>query len=326
MSLAELRRRAEASDQKAWRVHQARLFDPKTTLLLWFCLSLALSLVIIHIADALDFWQSLVASVVVLVGVQMLTSGAGWPPTGLSLAAQAGPAIAWLFQRFGVAEITINSGAARLLETGASPIHSKADHLEKLQKQLAEHQDQASQAELKLAIRALTFADQTVKDVMTTRRTMPTIRETVKLTPVVLDELRQSDQDYLPVTDGLRRRFVGILYLVDLVDRPLVDQTVVSQRMRREVYYVKGQASLMAVLRAFLKTKQYLFLVVNQAGKVIGSISIEEAIRQVITLTGDPIRSRLELVQAAALESPEADKPKPKPKPKSKPKPTTKAK
>lgn len=313
MSLAELRRRAEAGDQKAWRVHQARLFDPKTTLLLWFCLALTLSLVIIHIADALEFWQSLAASVVVLVGVQMLTSGAGWPPTGLSLAAQTGPAIAWLFQRFGVTEMTTNSGAARLLETGTSPIHSKADHLEKLQKQLAQHQDQASQAELKLAIRALTFADQTVKDVMTARRTMPTIRETVKLTPVVLDELRQSGQDYLPVTDGLRRRFVGVLYLVDLVDRPLADQTVVSQRMRREVYYVKGQASLMAVLRAFLKTKQYLFLVVNQSGKVIGSISIEEAIRQVINLTGDPIRSRLELVRAAA--EPPAAKPKPKTKP-----------
>ena len=122
---------------------------------------------------------------------------------------------------------------------------------------------------MKLAIRALTFADQTVKDVMTTRRTMPTIRETVKLTPVVLDELRQSDQDYLPVTDGLRRRFVGILYLVDLVDRPLADQTVVSQRMRREVYYVKGQASLMAVLRAFLKTKQYLFWSLIRLAKLL---------------------------------------------------------
>lgn len=293
MSLAELRRRAEAGDRKAWRVHQARLFDPKTTLLLWFALALSLSLVVIYIADALEFWQSLAASVAVLFGVQMLAASAGWPPTNLTLAAQVGPAIAWLFRQFGVAQMTTNSGAVKLLEVGTSPIHSRADHLEKLHQQLAERQDRASQAELRLAIRALTFADQSVRDVMTARRTMPTIRENIKLTPVVLDELRQSGRDYLPVTDSLRRQFVGVLYLVDLVDLdPAKQELVVNQYMRREVYYVKGQASLMAVLRAFLKTKQYLFLVVNQSGRVIGSISIEEAIRQVITLTGDPGQPR----------------------------------
>ena len=324
MSLPELQRRAEAGDQKAWRVHQVRLFDPKTTLLLWFCLALSLSLVVIHIADALDFWQSLVASVVVLFGVQMLTSGSGWPPTNLTLAAQVGPAIAWLFRQFGVTELAAASGAARLLEVSVSPIHSKADHLEKLQQQLAERQDQASQAELRLAIRALTFADQTVGNVMTARRTMPTIRESIKLTPIVLDELRQSGRDYLPVTDSLRRQFVGVLYLVDLVDLGSNRQeSTVKQRMRQDVYYVKGQASLMAVLRAFLKTKQYLFLVVNPAGRVIGSISIEEAIRQVITLTGEP-GSVARPPRPASKTPPKKTTSGPKPKPKPKPKPDTK--
>ena len=317
MSLAELQRRAESGDQKAWRVHQARLFDPKTILLLWFLLALSLSLVIIHLADALEFWRSLVASATVLVGVQMLTAGSNWPPTGLSLASQVGPAIAWVFRQVGAKQMTTNSGAARLIETAVNPIHSKADHLEKLQQQLAERQDQASQAELKLAIRALTFADQTVSDVMTARRTMPTIRENVKLTPVVLGELRQSGQDYLPVTDSLRRQFVGVLYLVDIADQPLDDQVVVKQRMRHEVYYVKGHASLMAVLRAFLKTKQYLFLVVNPAGKVIGSISIEEAIRQVISLTGNPGQSTPELRTVPKDTPAPAKKTATRPKPKS---------
>jgi CBS domain containing-hemolysin-like protein len=56
--------------------------------------------------------------------------------------------------------------------------------------------------------------------------------------------------------------------------------------MRQEVFYINEQLSLDHALNAFLKTKHHLFIVVNEFEDVVGVLSIEDVLEQII---GQPI-------------------------------------
>ncbi len=56
--------------------------------------------------------------------------------------------------------------------------------------------------------------------------------------------------------------------------------------MSRKLTYVHEDFTLMRVLQAFLKTKRHLFLVVNSFEELVGIITIEDVLEQMI---GRPI-------------------------------------
>ena len=293
MSLAELRRRAKSGNQRAWAVYQSRRFGLRNSICLWTALAAALALLITHINNLLGFWAplGLALATIVLIGTQMLAAGLRWPPASLRLASQVGPALGWLFGRLSWRPQSGPNppGVSWLESDDGGLIHSRADHLEKLQQQLHRRRDRSSRAEIELAIRALQFADKTVAETMVSRRTMAVIKENLELTPAVLEELYQTKEKYVAVIDRSRRDFIGVLVVADLGPNLQKDRRQsAGQLMNRSVYYVKAQAPLEVVFRAFLKTSQHFFLVVNHSGKVVGKIDIEAAIKEVIALTRSP--------------------------------------
>jgi Mg2+/Co2+ transporter CorB len=52
--------------------------------------------------------------------------------------------------------------------------------------------------------------------------------------------------------------------------------------MRVDVYYINEQATLDHALNAFLKTKHHLFIVVNEFEDVVGVLSVEDVLEQII--------------------------------------------
>ena len=52
--------------------------------------------------------------------------------------------------------------------------------------------------------------------------------------------------------------------------------------MRHDVYYINEQQTLDHALQAFIKTKHHLFIVVNEFEDVVGVLSAEDVIEQII--------------------------------------------
>jgi len=141
-----------------------------------------------------------------------------------------------------------------------------------------------SSDELRILKHTLIFSDKQVHDVMTPRSVMTTIKEDELLSPVVIDELYRSGHSRFPVMSNDDKTAIGMLYLHDLVD--LTAEGKVEKHMKRKVYFVHEDRELDHVLQAFLKTKHQLFLVVNNFSEVVGLITIEDIVEQIL---GKPI-------------------------------------
>jgi len=102
--------------------------------------------------------------------------------------------------------------------------------------------------------------------------------------PILLDELSKSGHSRFPVYDEKRDNIVGILYLHDLVASKETGR--VDEVMSKKLTYVHEDFTLYQTLQAFLKTKRHLFLVVNSYEELVGIITIEDVIEQMI---GRPI-------------------------------------
>lgn len=138
--------------------------------------------------------------------------------------------------------------------------------------------------ELRIIKHSLGFGEKKVHDIMTPRSVLSTVKEDDVLSPLLLDELHKTGHSRFPVLTGEEERAVGLLYVKDLLD--VKASTRVSEIMHSPVHYVNEERELDHVLQAFIKTKQHLFLVVNEFAEITGLITIEDVVEQVL---GKPI-------------------------------------
>lgn len=141
-----------------------------------------------------------------------------------------------------------------------------------------------SSDEVRIVKHALTFGEKKVRDIMTPRSVIQSVRDDDVLSPVLLDELHKSGHSRFPVLSADGEGAVGILYLKDLFD--VKSHTRVAELMRGPMHYVNEDRELDHVLQAFLRTKQHLFLVVNPFAEITGLVTIEDVVEQVL---GKPI-------------------------------------
>ncbi|MCA9346895.1 CBS domain-containing protein, partial [Candidatus Saccharibacteria bacterium] len=127
----------------------------------------------------------------------------------------------------------------------------------------------------------LGFGDKKIRDVMTPRRMVQTVTKDDEIGPVLMDELHKSGHSRFPViSEPKHYNFVGTLYLRDLIGE--LHSKKVKDLMSPQVFYVHEEESLDHALRAFLKTKHHLFIVVNNFEEFVGVLSIEDVIEAII--------------------------------------------
>lgn len=159
-------------------------------------------------------------------------------------------------------------------------VFTKRDILQLFEDQKISATNQIEVSELEVAMHALTFGDKKVHEVMTPRRSVHFVEAEEPIGPVLLSELHDSGFSRFPVRKETDNVIVGTLYLRDLVDRK--NGGIVSNAMSSKVFYVKDNESLEHVLHAFLKTKHHLFIVVNEFEDVVGIITIEDVLEQIL--------------------------------------------
>ena len=148
----------------------------------------------------------------------------------------------------------------------------------------AENSKEIKPEELTIAVNALLFSDRLVGDSMTPLAAVHFVNQDEVLSPVVLSELHDSGFSRFPVFKGTNQFIVGTLYLKDALALKKPKSTL--DVMRHDVYYCNEMQNLGYALKAFLKVKHHMFVVVNEFEDIVGVLSFEDVIREIL---GEPI-------------------------------------
>lgn len=301
--LKELRRRARAKDPVAASVYKAAAYGKSLELFLGFTASLGLGAAVL-IAGAYSWWAGL-GLFLVAAGLFLVWRPArqsrGW---SWKVSARLAPPAAWVLSR--LHPLTGRAGDNLLRRAPAhSGAYEKEDLLELIKAQNHQPDNRIPPEDLRLAAGALSFGDKTVASVMTPRRRLKLVSEQEPIGPLLMDELHASGQKSFPVVSGSAKaaspHVVSTLYLQDLVTYS--GKGKVKDVAKPECYFINESQSLRQALSTFLKTRHHLLTVVNDFEEIVGVITMEDVLGQII---GKPITDEFdkpEDLQAVARQA-----------------------
>jgi CBS domain containing-hemolysin-like protein len=279
--LKELKRRANKGDELAKALHQAVSYGASLDVLLWVIIGLSAAGFVVVLADDFPTWFALFGC------AALLWVCFAWLPntrvTNLSqrTAKTVAPGLSWLLNHL---YPVLNKVGVFLRQHSRVTVHSglyqKDDLIELLERQQHQPDNRMTTYELGIVKSALSFSDKLIRDVMTPKRVVKTVKQEESIGPVLMTELHKSGFSRFPVTGDKPDHIVGTLYMHDLVNAK--NSGKVKDLMKKSVYYVHEEKPLQHALQAFLRTKHHLFIVVNSFEEVVGIITIEDVLEQVL--------------------------------------------
>lgn len=282
----ELKRLARSGDDVAILLYRVAAYGMSLRLVLGGGAIVLAALALACLVSALGTWLAMVLLLVLIgVGGFVFVPASELTRSSLWLAKKAAPSVSWLLERFQ----PIIDFFARFIQNHKhlsvhTGLYEKTDIVELLERQKGQTDSRISENEIALLQHALLFGDRQVVDAMVPKRVVTMVSAKENIGPVLMDELARSGHSRFPVYDGKKDNIVGILYLHDLVGTKKTG--AVEGLMGHKLTYVHEDFTLYQALQAFLKTKHHLFLVVNSFEELVGILTIEDVLEQMI---GKPI-------------------------------------
>src|SRR3989339_210431 len=160
-------------------------------------------------------------------------------------------------------------------------VYSKRE-LIKMVKDHEELQNSEIDADEERIIRgALSFSDKTVESVMTPRTGMFALHHEETLNRRTISEISNSGHSRIPVYKKDRDEIIGTLYVKDLIKKDWRGKKA-GDAARRDVIFVNNEKHLDKVLNDFKRTRHHLFIVVSKFGDVVGLVTIEDILEEII--------------------------------------------
>ena len=288
LPLPELKRRSRRGDDLATALYRAASYglSIKALLIVLGLTSLYFSLFFTERATSNWIASLVTLGFVALCALALIPQSKMAQPV-LRLAASLAPLLVWLTERLHPVLDRLGRTVRRLrpvrVHTG---VYTREDLLQLMEIARKQSGSGFLPGELDIVSHALAFGDKLVRDVMTPKRVVRCVRAGDVVGPVLMGELHETGHSRFPVYEGNgeAEKVIGVLFVHDMVQR--MDSRPVRELMHPRVRYVHEDYTLYQTLQAFLKTKQHLFVVVNEFEEYVGIITIEDVLEQVI---GKPI-------------------------------------
>ncbi len=278
----ELKRRARRGDELARLFHQAVAYGVSLDILLWFFIGTTAAALFVLLSVSLAWPIALVLCLLLIwIGFAWLPNAQISKYTVIATKAVT-PAIHWLlellqpvFKR--ISRVVVWQLKHTTIHTG---MYEKEDLIDLIENQKVQADSRITKEELQIAKHSLQFGDKSVAEVMTPKRMIKSVSTIDLVGPVLMGELHKSGHSRFPVHQDNADNIVGTLYLRDVVNAK--HGGFVKDIMRKDVFFVHEKQSLARVLDAFIKTKHHLFLVVNNFEEIVGLITIEDIVEQIL--------------------------------------------
>ena len=275
MSMGELKRQAHDVNSDAARVYPVRTYGIELWFLLRFFQGIFLSVSFLEFYFLTNgFWVT-IGTIFFLVYVS-----ARRPQKSLRYAAQVSLIVERILIVLHPVFRSMASYLGKTIQIDKPVMFESKEALIEILRNNEEHSKTVPKEAIEIAINSLQFGEKLVGDTMTPLAAVHFIKENELLSPVVLGELHDSGFSRFPVYKGTNQTVVGTLYIKDALK--LKKPQPASDVMRHEVFYCNEMQTLDAALKAFLRVKHHMFIVVNEFEDVVGVLSIEDIIKEII--------------------------------------------
>ena len=188
-----------------------------------------------------------------------------------------GSAFGWLLAPLAV-PAALEHRAGRVLAhafLGAAPSADNIFAPEELA--VAPGEEDLAGAERTLVARAVRFGDRSIRHALTPRRDIVAVP--VDVTPEeLLRVIRRSGCSRIPVYRGEKDDVIGLLYVKDLIGRPLAAGDI--EPLLRQPYVVSAERTCGELLRELRKRRVHIALVVDEHGTLAGLVTMEDLLEE----------------------------------------------
>ena len=285
VSERELRRRAREGDELASALYKVVAYGSSLSAVLWFLVAITNALFFVNIARSAPTWFAISASAALIwfafvwMPARDVTRFSTWAAVQLS------PALAWLLNYLhpiiNRISLFIDRHRPVSIHTG---LYDRDDFVNLIHEQKAQPGNRIDIVGLDIALRAMTFGDVLVREVMIPRRAVKMVPTDEIIGPVLMSELHGSGFSRFPVYAGKKDSVVGMLYVKDLVNAKAGG--VVEKVMHADLAFIHEEQTLTDALQAILKTHRQQYIVVNSFEEYVGIITMEDVLEQIV---GKPI-------------------------------------
>jgi putative hemolysin len=120
-----------------------------------------------------------------------------------------------------------------------------------------------------------------LRDVMVPREKVVAIERGID-SDTLLDLIKESGFTRIPVFDGAFDNVIGILHTKDLFQVYADRRVVILEDALRDATFFPSDLSLVNALRRFRRGKQHLAIVRDEGGPVIGILTLEDVLEQIV--------------------------------------------
>jgi len=160
-------------------------------------------------------------------------------------------------------------------------VYSSDELVNILEEHVASEDSEIEEDELLIVKSALAFGDKLVGDVMTPRSMMQAVEASRQITTGMLAKIQKGGHSRIPIYKDNLDSVEGVLYMRDLIGKIEKDVTA-GELAQKPVHFVQDEQQLDHVLNAFLKTRNHLFVVVNEFEETVGVVTIEDIVEEII--------------------------------------------
>lgn len=277
----ELRRRARlGQDKKAAAIYKISSYGATLRIFLW-TVGVASATALIVWAPRWSWWLAVIVTLLIIWAVVIARPILGSSGLAWQAAALFAPVVSWLLEY-------LHPAVGRLGGKAKEPhtkLFEREDLVDLLKRQGGQSDSRITGEELKLAHGALTFGDKTAGTIMTPRQSVEWVSREESISPALMDELHKTSQIRFPVvakdSKPANPDVVGTLNLRDLLNN-LEKPGRVDTIMKQGAHFINESDNLRQVLDGFLKAGQHLLIVVNNFEEVVGVITLEDVLSQVL--------------------------------------------
>lgn len=158
-------------------------------------------------------------------------------------------------------------------------LYSKKELVSMLEEHSKDSGSDVQAHEERIARGALTYGDKKIEDVMTPRSVVMFLDADAALDNDLLTQIEKDGHDRFPVYRHTKDNIVGLLHVRDLLTRR---EGKVMTLARKPVHFIHEVETLDKALTAFITTKSHLFVVVNSFEEIVGVVSLEDIIEEIM--------------------------------------------
>jgi putative hemolysin len=181
----------------------------------------------------------------------------------------------WLFTK--ISNLMLN--VMRVETPKRSPLISEEEF--RLLIEVGKEEGVLSEEERKLLHRIFEFGDIEIGDVMIPKEKIISVNIAAKADQV-LDIFAEEGHARLPVYSGSQDNIVGVIYGRDLLYILKDKGLFVLKDLVQRVYFVSPQTRVTEVLRKFQAEKIQIAIVIDEARKAIGMVTLEDLIEEIV--------------------------------------------